>query len=136
VTRRKPLTRSQLATLILEQEGKCKSCGNRLDFAKKGQVVDEHLCPVFSTPEGVDPNRTENRALFCKTCADEKTSKEAPDRAKVRRIEGGKTQADRRAQRGPSMKSRGFQQRPPGTPSALSKDSAVYQRAKKWRERT
>jgi hypothetical protein len=108
MNKRKPLTRSQLATLILEQEGRCKSCGNRLDFARPKQVVDEHLCPVFSTPEGVDPNRTENRALFCKPCADEKTKGEAPMRAKVRRIEGGKTQADRRAQRGPTMQSRGF----------------------------
>jgi len=98
MTSRKSLTRSQLAALILEQEGRCKSCGNRLDFTRKGQVIDEHLCPVFSTPEGVDPNRTENRALFCKPCATVKTSAEAPGRAKVRRIEQGKTQADRREQ--------------------------------------
>ncbi len=105
--KRKPLTRSQLATLILSQEGRCKACGERLDFAKKGQVVDEHLCPLA---EG-GTNETENRALYCKPCATAKTIKEAPARAKSKRIAEGRTQADRRAQRGPQIKSRGFDTR-------------------------
>lgn len=93
--KRKPLTRSQLAELVLSQLGKCAACGSKLDFAKKGQVVDEHIQPLFSGGS----NETSNRELRCKPCASVKTSAEAPDRAKVRRIEQGKTQADRRAQK-------------------------------------
>lgn len=104
MTRRKPLTRSQLATLILSQEGRCKACGERLDFSRPKQVVDEHLCPLA---EG-GTNETENRALYCKPCATAKTIKEAPARAKSKRIAEGRTQADRRKQRGPTIKGRGF----------------------------
>jgi hypothetical protein len=93
--KRRPLTRAQLAELVLTQMGKCASCGERLDFAGKGQVVDEHIQPLFSG----GTNETSNRELRCKPCATVKTSAEAPDRAKVRRIEQGKTQADRRAQK-------------------------------------
>lgn len=92
--KRRPLTRSQLAELVLAQMGKCAACGERLDFAKKGQVVDEHIQPLFSG----GTNDTDNRELRCKPCATVKTTLEAPDRAKVRRIEGGKTQADKREQ--------------------------------------
>ena len=91
--KRKPLTRAQLAELVLSQMGKCASCGERLDFAGKGQVVDEHIQPLFSG----GTNETSNRELRCKPCATVKTSAEAPGRAKVRRIEQGKTQADKRA---------------------------------------
>ena len=93
--KRKPLTRAQLAELVLAQMGKCASCGERLDFAKKGKVVDEHIVPLFSG----GTNETSNRELRCKPCATVKTTQEAPDRAKVRRIEQGKTQADKRAQK-------------------------------------
>jgi hypothetical protein len=92
--KRRPLTRAQLAELVLSQMGKCASCGERLDFAGKGQVVDEHIQPLFSG----GTNETSNRELRCKPCATVKTSAEAPGRAKVRRIEQGKTQADKRAQ--------------------------------------
>jgi hypothetical protein len=92
--KRRPLTRAQLAELVLSQMGKCASCQQRLDFAGKGQVVDEHIQPLFSG----GTNETSNRELRCKPCATVKTSAEAPDRAKVRRIEQGKTQADKREQ--------------------------------------
>jgi hypothetical protein len=92
--KRKPLTRAQLAELVLAQNGKCASCGERLDFAAKGKVVDEHIQPLFSGGS----NETSNRELRCKPCATVKTSAEAPGRAKVRRIEQGKTQADKREQ--------------------------------------
>ena len=126
MTPRKPLTRSQLAELVLTQMGKCKACGERLDFAKKGQVVDEHIIPLFSG----GTNDTENRALLCKPCATDKTSAEAPDRAKVRRIEGKKTQADRRTR----AKAEG-RYRPIPSPkvSGLSKHSAGY-RKPEWRK--
>ena len=92
--KRRPLTRAQLAELVLAQMGKCAACGERLDFAKKGQVVDEHIQPLFSGGS----NDTSNRELRCKPCATVKTTQEAPGRAKVRRIEQGKTQADKREQ--------------------------------------
>jgi hypothetical protein len=92
--KRRPLTRAQLAELVLAQMGKCASCQQRLDFAGKGQVVDEHIQPLFSG----GTNETSNRELRCKPCATVKTSAEAPGRAKVRRIEQGKTQADKREQ--------------------------------------
>ena len=92
--KRKPLTRSQLAELVLAQMGKCAACGERLDFSKPRLVVDEHIQPLFSGGS----NETSNRELRCKPCATIKTTHEAPDRAKVRRIEGGKTQADKREQ--------------------------------------
>jgi hypothetical protein len=91
--KRRPLTRAQLAELVLAQNGKCASCGERLDFAAKGKVVDEHIQPLFSGGS----NETSNRELRCKPCATVKTSAEAPGRAKVRRIEQGKTQADKRS---------------------------------------
>lgn len=91
--KRRPLTRAQLAELVLSQMGKCAACGERLDFVGKGRVVDEHIQPLFSG----GTNETSNRELRCKPCATVKTSAEAPDRAKVRRIEQGKTQADKRA---------------------------------------
>lgn len=116
--KRKPLTRAQLAQLVLDQQGKCAECGSKLNFSKPRQVVDEHRVPLFSG----GTNDTDNRELRCKPCATEKTIGEAPDRAKVRRIEGGKTQADKRAALKASgkyrpIKSRGFQKRPEGAPS-------------------
>jgi len=104
-TSRKPLTRREFGFLILKQDGLCGcGCKRRLDFTKPKLVTDEHLVPLFS--QGA--NDLENRALWLTECSTAKTAKEAPARAKVRRIEGGKTQADRRAQRGPTIKSRGF----------------------------
>lgn len=96
--KRKPLTRQQFGFLIIRQDGLCGcGCKRRLDFSAPKLVTDEHITPIFSTPEGVDPNRIENRALWLSECSKPKTIKEAPGRAKVRRIEQGKTQADKRA---------------------------------------
>lgn len=98
--KRRPLTRREFGFLIIRQDGWCGcGCKRRLDFSKPKLVTDEHITPIFSTPKGVDPNRIENRALWLSECSKPKTIKESPDRAKVRRIEGGKTQADKRAQK-------------------------------------
>jgi len=98
--KRRPLTRREFGFLISKQDCLCGcGCKRRLDFTKPKLVTDEHVTPIFSTQKGVDPNRIENRALWLSECSKPKTSAEAPDRAKVRRIEGGKTQADRRAQK-------------------------------------
>jgi len=102
--KRKPLTRAQIAEITLRQLGKCARCSERLDFATKGAVIDEHLHPLADG----GTNETDNRAFYCKPCAKPKTAKEARDRGKSKRIAEGRTQADRRAQRGPQIKSRGF----------------------------
>jgi 5-methylcytosine-specific restriction endonuclease McrA len=91
--KRRPLTRAQIAELTLRQMGKCAKCGERLDFATKGAVVDEHLHPLADG----GTNDTDNRAFYCRGCATPKTAKEARDRGKSKRIAEGRTQHDRRA---------------------------------------
>lgn len=96
MTDRRQLTRREFGLLIINQDGKCGcGCGRKLDFTKPKLVTDEHLVPLFSGGS----NDVENRALWLTECSTRKTSLEAPDRAKVRRIEGGKTQADKRNER-------------------------------------
>lgn len=92
--KRKPLTRREFGFLIIKQDCLCGcGCKQRLDFTKPKLVTDEHLNSLFSGGK----NELENRALWLSECSKPKTSAEAPDRAKVRRIEQGKTQADKRA---------------------------------------
>jgi hypothetical protein len=94
--KRRPLTRREFGFLIIKQDCLCGcGCGQRLDFTKPKLVTDEHLNSLFSGGK----NELENRALWLSECSKPKTSAEAPDRAKVRRIEQGKTQADKRAQK-------------------------------------
>jgi hypothetical protein len=103
--KRRPLTRREFGFLIIRQEGWCGcGCGRKLDFSAPKMVTDEHLAPLYS----LGTNELDNRALWLTECSVAKTSAEAPGRAKVRRIEGGKTQADKRAQRGPTIRGRGF----------------------------
>ncbi|TNE58590.1 MAG: hypothetical protein EP341_02965 [Sphingomonadales bacterium] len=114
--KRQPLTRLQFAKLALEQEGKCAKCKARLDFENPRQIVDEHLHPIADHLEGSpDPNRMDNRALYCVPCAKPKTIKEHKDRSKAKRFERKRTQYDKRKEAGGSrIKSRGFQQKPEG----------------------
>ena len=92
--KRRPLTRREFGFLIIKQDCLCGcGCKRRLDFTKPKLVTDEHLNSLFSGGK----NELENRALWLSECSKPKTSAEAPDRAKVRRIEQGKTQADKRA---------------------------------------
>jgi hypothetical protein len=94
VEKRKPLTRREFGFLIIKQNCLCGcGCKQRLDFTKPKLVTDEHLNSLFSGGK----NELENRALWLSECSKPKTSAEAPGRAKVRRIEQGKTQADKRA---------------------------------------
>jgi hypothetical protein len=94
--KRRPLTRREFGFLIIKQDCLCGcGCKRRLDFTKPKLVTDEHLNSLFSGGK----NELENRALWLSECSKPKTSAEAPGRAKVRRIEQGKTQADRRAQK-------------------------------------
>jgi hypothetical protein len=92
--KRRPLTRREFGFLIIKQDCLCGcGCKQRLDFTKPKLVTDEHLNSLFSGGK----NELENRALWLSECSKPKTSAEAPGRAKVRRIEQGKTQADKRA---------------------------------------
>jgi hypothetical protein len=94
--KRRPLTRREFGFLIIKQNCLCGcGCKQRLDFTKPKLVTDEHLNSLFSGGK----NELENRALWLSECSKPKTIAEAPGRAKVRRIEQGKTQADRRAQK-------------------------------------
>jgi hypothetical protein len=121
--KRRPLTRREFGFLIIKQNCLCGcGCKQRLDFTKPKLVTDEHLNSLFSGGK----NELENRALWLSECSKPKTSAEAPGRAKVRRIEQGKTQADKREQakangthrkmggrpwpKGRKMQSRGFGQ--------------------------
>lgn len=129
MTPRKPLTRAQIAEITLRQMGKCLRCGERLDFATKGAVIDEHLTPLADG----GTNETDNRAFLCKPCAKPKTAKEARDRGKSKRIAECRTQADRRQR----AKANGTYRKIPGKPfakptgpSRLSKKHPEYQSAK------
>jgi hypothetical protein len=91
---RKPLTKREFGLLIIKQNCLCGcGCGRKLDFSAPKLVTDEHRTALFSG----GTNELENRSLWLTECSILKTSRELPAMAKVRRIEGGKTQADRRA---------------------------------------
>ena len=103
---RKPLSRREFGLILVRQDCRCAACGGKLDFSRPRRVIDEHIQPLFSGGS----NDLDNRELRCVDCATAKTSKEAPGRAKVRRFEQGKTQADKRKARGgSSIQSAGFQ---------------------------
>lgn len=79
---RRPLTKWEFATLYLEQQGKCAKCSARLE---KGQTIDEHLQPL----DAMGSNDLSNRALYCRPCASEKTSKlDRPRRDHGRKVRG------------------------------------------------
>jgi hypothetical protein len=103
VTKRKALTRREFGLLIIQQDGKCGcGCGKKLDFTKPRRVVDEHLVPLFS----LGSNDLSNRALWDADCSKAKTSGESGGRAKVRRFEQNKTQAEKRKRNGSKLQSR------------------------------
>lgn len=110
-TKRKPLTRREFGCLLMRQEGRCYACNGKLDFSKPRQVVDEHLQALAS----LGGNELENRALSCLQCAKDKTSKEAPGLAKVRRLSGQKSsQVSRRKKHRSKLQNRSFQKPPEG----------------------
>lgn len=131
MTERRALSRREFGLLIIQQDCRCGcGCGRLLDFSKPRLVTDEHLVPLFSQGS----NDIENRALWLTECSTRKTALEAPDRAKVRRIEQGKTQADKRAKaKADGSRKMGKQLwRPEGYVSPLSKKSPQY-RKQEWR---
>ena len=86
---------------------------------RQGAEVD-HITPAY-----VDgPPTVENGAFLCGLCHKLKTVTDNKEAKKSNRLQG-RTQADRRAQRGPTMQSRGFskeyRKRMDGTVERVSK---------------
>lgn len=94
---RRPLSKWEFATLFLKQEGKCASCGERLE---KGKVRDEHL-HALSLGGG---NELTNRALWCLDCTKPKNASDRAADAKGKRIRGETCAGPKR-----QIISRGFQ---------------------------
>lgn len=96
--KRKPLTRREFGMLLVAQDCRCKCCGGKLDFTKPRQVIDEHLQPLADG----GTNEMHNRALYCIGCASGKTRQEVTPRARSKRYAEGRTQYDKRKERGGS----------------------------------
>lgn len=107
--KRKPLTRLQFATLILQQEGRCGcGCGKKL---KPDQIIDEHVVAL----DFLGSNDLSNRSLWDRDCSKAKTSRDLAAAAKGKRLRGETGQQKRRRERGGSsitgraeIQSRGF----------------------------
>ena len=84
VEKRRPLTRVEIITLAVEQNGRCGcGCGEKLDAVREG-VIDEHRIPLELT----GANDLSNRALYRKPCAVKKTKDDHAAIAKCKRLAG------------------------------------------------
>ena len=103
---RKPLTKKQRAEMLLSQNGYCGcGCGVKVDHVREGSV-DEHMDPLALT----GTNDLENRKIFRKPCAADKTKNDFGNIARAKRMGGEKGQVFRRQKRGHGLiKSAGFQ---------------------------
>lgn len=102
--KRRKLTKPQVASLMLKQNGRCaaKGCNAKL---RKGYCDDDHVIPLACG----GTNHISNRQLLCPPCHDAKTNeRDKGDAAQIARRQGRKGQQARRAKNGPKMKSRGF----------------------------
>ncbi len=102
VARRK-LTRVEFAQLMLNQEGCCAACREKL---KADLIIDEHLTPLSQGGS----NELENRALYCRPCAWSKTEEDQLTSLHGQRVRGEIGQQARRRARAlsPSSQSRTF----------------------------
>lgn len=107
--KRKPLTRIQFATLILQQNGRCGcGCGERLIA---DQIVDEHLNPL----NNLGSNDLENRSLWRRECSQKKTDEiDKPRAAKTKRIRGETCNGPKRSIPSRDIQGRKFQKKPEG----------------------
>lgn len=80
VARRK-LTRIEFAQLMLDQEGRCAGCREKL---RADLIVDEHLVPL----DLMGTNDISNRALYCTSCARTKTESDQANIQHGRRVRG------------------------------------------------
>lgn len=92
--KRKPLTRVQFATLILQQEGRCGcSCGKKL---QADRIIDEHVQAL----DFLGSNELSNRSLWDADCSKRKTAGDLKAAAKGKRLRGLTGQRARRERRG------------------------------------
>lgn len=92
--KRRRLSPSARAALLKKQDGHC--CARGCEETRG--LIEEHSTPFTWT--GALPDQ-----LMCVPCHKEKTRRDIKNIAKVRRIAGGKTQADKRAECGPKLRS-------------------------------
>lgn len=98
--KRKPLTRLQFATLILQQEGRCGcGCGKKL---KPDQIIDEHVVAL----DFLGSNDLSNRSLWDRECSKAKTAKDLAAAAKGKRLRLETGQQKRRRESGSRIKGR------------------------------
>jgi len=89
---RRRLTRVEFAQLMLDQEGRCARCREKL---RADLIVDEHLTPL----DQLGTNDLSNRALFCTACARAKTEDDLAEIHHGRRVRGETGQKRTRALR-------------------------------------
>lgn len=78
---RRRLTRVEFAQLMLDQNGRCAACREKL---RADLIVDEHLVPL----DHMGTNDLSNRALFCTACARAKTDDDLAEIRHGRRLRG------------------------------------------------
>jgi len=78
---RRRLTRVEFAQLMLEQDGRCAACREKL---RADLIVDEHPTPL----DQLGTNDLSSRALYCTACARAKTEGDHADIRHGRRIRG------------------------------------------------
>ena len=89
---RRRLTRVEFAQLMLDQDGRCAACREKL---RADLIVDEHLVPL----DQLGTNDLSNRALYCTACARAKTDGDQADIRHGRRVRGETGQKRTREQR-------------------------------------
>ena len=95
--KRKPLTRVQFATLILQQEGRCGcGCGIKL---QADRIIDEHVVAL----DFLGSNELSNRSLWDRDCSKRKTARDLAAAAKGKRLRQETCNGPRK-----EIRSRGF----------------------------
>ena len=89
---RRRLSRVEFAQLMLDQEGRCAACREKL---RADLIVDEHLVPL----DQLGTNDLSNRALYCTACARSKTEDDQAEIRHGRRVRGETGQKRTRALR-------------------------------------
>ena len=89
---RRKLTRIEFAQLMLDQNGRCAACQEKL---RADLIVDEHLTAL----DHGGSNDLSNRALYCTACARAKTDGDQADIRHGRRVRGESGQKRTREQR-------------------------------------
>ena len=89
---RRKLTRIEFAQLMLDQNGRCAACQEKL---RADLIVDEHLTAL----DHGGSNDLSNRALYCAACARAKTEDDLAESLHGRRVRGEIGQKYRRKMR-------------------------------------